>query len=107
MCHTSRFTCHVSIVTCHMSHINLIFFFFFFDKVVKLIGGGSVINGAYPSSLFYERRLYLLTFRHSSAQKATEERCLLNFLAEQTKSYDSLICFLPVCMWEIGDVSVP
>ena len=23
-------------------------FFFFFDKVVKLIGGGSVINGAYP-----------------------------------------------------------
>ena len=27
------------------------FFLFFFDKVVKLIVGGSVINGAYPSSL--------------------------------------------------------
>ena len=37
----SRVTCHVSRVTCH----------FFSDKVVKLIGGGSVINGAYPAQL--------------------------------------------------------
>ena len=37
-------TCHVSFVTCHL-------FFFFSDKVVELIGGGSVINGATPSSL--------------------------------------------------------
>ena len=62
MCHVLRVTCHVSHVTCHLSpvtcqiffyfYILLIFFFFFFtlkkfDKVVELIGGGSVINGAY------------------------------------------------------------
>ena len=40
----------MSRVTCHMSHVTCPFFFsfFFFDKVVKYIGGGSVINGAYP-----------------------------------------------------------
>ena len=53
---SSLVTCHMSRVTCHMS-----FFSFFFlvkksknlkkmDKVVELVGGGSVINGAYPSS---------------------------------------------------------
>ena len=54
----SRVTCHVSRVTCHMSRVILFFFFyfiylffFFLDKVVELIGGGSVINGATPSSL--------------------------------------------------------
>ena len=36
-CHVSRVTCHMSRVTCHM-----------LNKLVKLIGGGSVINGAYP-----------------------------------------------------------
>ena len=43
--HTSHVTCHMSRVTCHMSNIN--------DKkkvynLVELVGGGSVINGAYP-----------------------------------------------------------
>ena len=38
--------CHVSRVTCFF-----FFFVFFLDKVVELIGGGSVINGATPSSL--------------------------------------------------------
>ena len=33
-----------------MSHLFL-FFFFFFYKVVKLIGVGSVISGAYPEFL--------------------------------------------------------
>ena len=37
-----QFRCHVSGVRCH------VFFFFFSDKVLKLVGGGSVINGAYP-----------------------------------------------------------
>ena len=35
-------------------HMSLFFFFFFFvchGKGVELVGGGSVINGAYPSSL--------------------------------------------------------
>ena len=29
--------------------------FFLLDKVVKLVGGGSVINGAYPVWFFLER----------------------------------------------------
>ena len=59
-CNVSRVTCQVSCVTCHVSHVMChmscvtcnIFccynFFFSSDKVVKLVGGGSVINGAYP-----------------------------------------------------------
>ena len=50
-CHMSRVTCHVSHVTCQVSHFIFIFFFFS-DKVVEHIGGGSVINGASPSSFF-------------------------------------------------------
>ena len=41
-CPMSRVTCHLSHVTCHMSHV----------KVVKLIGGGYIINGPTPSSFF-------------------------------------------------------
>ena len=45
-------TCHVSHVTCCMSdfmwHMSCVTCHIFFDNVVKLIGGGSVINGAYP-----------------------------------------------------------
>ena len=42
-CNMSCGTCNVSHVTCHVSYV-----IFFFYKVVKLIGGVSVINGAYP-----------------------------------------------------------
>ena len=45
----SHVMCHVSHVTCHVSHVKFfVFFCCFFVKVVKLIGGGSVINGANP-----------------------------------------------------------
>ena len=54
MCHVSRVMCHVSRVTCHMIHI---YIFFFPDKVVKFIGGGSVINGAYPVYFFSPTRV--------------------------------------------------
>ena len=59
-CHVSPVTCHVSHVTCHLSHVKKIFYIFFtkkiiqkkilkkMDKVVELVGGGSVINRAYP-----------------------------------------------------------
>ena len=47
-CHMSRVTSHMSQVTCHLSHATIIFFFFFSFKVVELIGGGYVINRAYP-----------------------------------------------------------
>ena len=47
--HMSDVACHVSHVMCHMSPCNMSFFSSsFFDKLVKIIGGGSVINGAYP-----------------------------------------------------------
>ena len=46
-CHVSCVTCHVSHVMCHMSHVTCKIFFYS-DKVVRLIGGGSVINEAYP-----------------------------------------------------------
>ena len=52
MCHMSHVTCHMSCVMCHMSHVTckkiIIKKNFFCDKGVKLVGGGSVINGAYP-----------------------------------------------------------
>ena len=41
----SHVTCCMSRVTCHMSYVIIIIFFY---KVVKFMGGGSVINGAYP-----------------------------------------------------------
>ena len=46
-----RVTCHVLHVTCHMSRAPFFFLSFFLDKVLELIGGGSVINRATPSSL--------------------------------------------------------
>ena len=53
MCRMSLATYHGLRVICHMSHVickkksnNP----FFVEKVVKLVGGGSVINGATPSS---------------------------------------------------------
>ena len=41
-------TCHVSRVTGHDYLFQLLLFL---DKVVQLVGGGSVINGATPSIL--------------------------------------------------------
>ena len=46
-------TCHVSLVTCPMSfftcHVLPLFFSSpFLYKVLELVGGGSVTNGAYP-----------------------------------------------------------
>ena len=37
----------MSLVTGHMSHV-IISYLLLFDKVVKLVGGDSVIDGAYP-----------------------------------------------------------
>ena len=43
--HVSDYRCYMSDVMCHVSDVGSIFFK---DKVVELVGGGSVINGAYP-----------------------------------------------------------
>ena len=72
LCHLSPVTCQISHVMCHMSHIMChmsSFFSFFFlssylyilkfkhiflllHNMLELVGGGSVINRAYPSSLY-------------------------------------------------------
>ena len=44
MCHMAGFTCHMSGVMCQF----FVLVYFSSDKVVELVGGGSVINGAYP-----------------------------------------------------------
>ena len=51
-CHLLHIMCHVSHVQCHVLHVmcsmSQYFFLSFLDKVVKLVGGGFVINGPYP-----------------------------------------------------------
>ena len=49
MCQMSGVKCHVSGVSCQVSGFRCHAFFClsFLDKVVKLVGAGSVINGAY------------------------------------------------------------
>ena len=51
--------CHVSHVTCQLSHVIFFLFIKKFDKVVELVGGGSVINGAYPVYLYYDKISYM------------------------------------------------
>ena len=57
-------TGHVSYVMCPMSLVT--FCIYFLDKVVKVVGGESVINGATPSSLikhnFFHVHDYALLF---------------------------------------------
>ena len=48
----SGVTCHMLCVTCQMSRVMCHIFFNFFYKAVKLVRGGSVINGAYPLYFF-------------------------------------------------------
>ena len=51
MSQVSCVRCQVSGVACHVNIYSFFFVFFvFFDKVLGLVGGGSVINKAYPSS---------------------------------------------------------
>ena len=52
MCLVSCVIRHMSYDICHMSHVMLFLVLFkvFFYKGMKLVGGGSVISGATPSS---------------------------------------------------------
>ena len=52
-----RTTCCMSPVMCHISHVTCQHIFFIFYKVVKPVGGGSVINGVYTVYLFNVRSL--------------------------------------------------
>ena len=76
-CHLSCVTCHLSHITCNLSRVKKktkqkkkllkkrntkkIKFFYLekkLDKVVELVGGGSVINGAYPVLFMLDFMLY-------------------------------------------------
>ena len=54
---------HMSHVTCDMSYVIIFFFFLLLnlEKVVKLVGGGSVIIGVTPPSLDHYRLLQMIT----------------------------------------------
>ena len=64
-------TCHVTSVTCHVSHVTCHNFFIYFVlvKVLKLIGGGSVINGAYPVKFLHGWQKKTLAKGHISPQE--------------------------------------
>ena len=58
MCHMSHVMGHVSYVTFIINIYFILYlislnFLYFSDKVVKLVGGGSVINRAYPVYFFF------------------------------------------------------
>ena len=69
MCHVSCVTCHMSHITCHVSPVtckNKKNYVFIekkgrtkLDKGVELVGGGSVMNGAYPVWLSFVIPTYL------------------------------------------------
>ena len=54
MCHMSRVMCHVVDVTCHVVDVtcHMFIFLFLLDTVVKVVGEGSFIKGATPSSFY-------------------------------------------------------
>ena len=60
---------HMSRVTCYMSHVH----FFFFYKVVKLIGGGSVINEAYPIQFLFNDSVSQSVSQSSFSQKSSKQ----------------------------------
>ena len=58
-CHVPNVMCHLSRVTCQMS--KKLHFFYpekKLDKAVELVGGGSVINGAYPVQFVSKKIIY-------------------------------------------------
>ena len=79
--HMSRVTCQVSCVRCHMSY-----------KVVKLVSGGSVINGAYPVQFSEDEQKPKPFFAHPlNSQTLNKESCCCgpsNFLANNSFSID-------------------
>ena len=46
-CHVAHIRCQVSVVRCNESYLKKKMIFGGVDKVVELVGGGFVINGAY------------------------------------------------------------
>ena len=73
----SRVTCHVSPVTCHLSHVTCFLLFVFFDKIVELVSGGSVINGAYPVQFLTCWRTDILCKRRQMASSICFKPCLV------------------------------
>ena len=100
--HTSHVTCYVSRVTCHMSPVtchnvfflkffikknNIYIYIIFFSlnklkKVVGLVGGGSVINGAYPVQFFqfsasHISNIFMGKYYTRYTIKVSQDKCLI------------------------------
>ena len=78
-------TCQVSGVTYHMSHVIC----FFFDVVVKLVGGGSVINECLPH--------LVLVFPQKVASIFLDLVCLVHIVTITTGVSYWLLIFFKIC----------
>ena len=101
MCHVSCVMCHVSRVTFHVSHVtcNFIFLFLFIyfylifiyflklDNGVELVGGGSIISGAYPVRFSVQctiaEQCTYMEIKHKMVYitNLTKRSCLMHVLA--------------------------
>ena len=80
--HVSHVTCQVAGVMCHVSHYIYIYFFY---KEVELVGGGSVINEAFPVQLL--RYLVIFVFKILSFSMN-----LWNFTESAPRPIQSISC---------------
>ena len=113
-CHVSHVTCLMSHVTCHMSHVtcrNSFFLFFcFFDKGLKLVGGGSVINRPYPSTLndiqvfpLHSKHSFVLLLRLSPI---LNHNCWPRYIKVlKYQNQDTSILLWLISRWFVSDVS--
>ena len=80
----SRVMCHMSPVMCHLSPVTCCMLLFFFNGLkkwtngVELVGGGSVINGASPSSFSTGRIYKNINCNHCDVQQFPNKKCLVN-----------------------------
>ena len=83
-------SCQVSGVRCQVSLFYWYYYFFsLFYEVSKLVGGGSVINGAYPSSLFfttfsYAKRLLASSNQFQSGCNVMQKNAKINILKDSS-----------------------